>query len=76
MDIFEKVRALVASQFDVDADTVTPETNLLEDLKADSIDVVELIMDLEQEFDVQIADEDMPKVASIQDIIDYIASKK
>lgn len=75
MDIFEKVKALIVNQLSVDADDVTMESNLVEDLKADSLDVVELIMDLEQEFDIRIEDEDLPKVALVKDIVDYINTK-
>lgn len=74
--MFEKVRAIVASQMNVDEDQVTMETNLVEDLKADSLDVVELIMDLEQEFDLEIPDEDLPKVTTVKDIVEYIQARK
>jgi len=74
--MFEKIRAIVASQMNVDEDQITMETNLVEDLKADSLDVVELIMDLEQEFDLEIPDEDLPKVATVKDIVEYIQARK
>ena len=74
--LFEKVKEIVANKLNVDADKITPETNLMEDLKADSLDIVELIMDLESEFDLQIPDEDLPKVATVQDIVNYIEANR
>jgi len=73
--MFEKIRSLIASQMNVDEDKITIDTNLVEDLKADSLDVVELIMDLEQEFDLEIPDEDLPKVTTVREIVDYIQSR-
>jgi len=75
MKMFEKIRAIVASQMNVDEDRITMETSLVEDLKADSLDVVELIMDLEQEFDLEIPDEDLPKVTTVKEIVDYIQAR-
>ena len=54
---FEKVRDIIAKQLDLDAAAITPESRLIEDLHADSLDIVELVMDMEQEFDVEIPDE-------------------
>jgi acyl carrier protein len=56
----------------VDADGITMESKLVDDLKADSLDVVELIMDLEQEFDIEIPDEELPKVRTVGDIVEYL----
>ena len=69
---FEKVREIIARQLDVDADGITMEFKLVDDLKADSLDVVELIMDLEQEFDIEIPDEELPKVRTVGDIVEYL----
>jgi len=69
---FDKVREIIAKQLDVDASTITMESKLVDDLKADSLDVVELIMDLEQEFDIEIPDEQLPKVRTVGDIVDYL----
>ena len=66
---FEKVRAAIATQLDIDEAQITMESKLIEDLKADSLDVVELIMDLEQEFDVEIPDEVLPNVQTVGDIV-------
>ena len=57
--IFEKVAAILAKQLDVEEESITPETNLVDDLGADSLDVVDLVMTLEDEFDMEIPDEDV-----------------
>ena len=70
--IFEKVRDALASQFELDPETVTMETNLIDDLGADSLDVVELIMALEAEFGVTISDEAAAELYTVQRIVDYL----
>lgn len=67
--LFEKVRDIIARQLDIDPETITADSRLVDDLKADSLDIVELIMDLEQEFDVEIPDEELPNVHTIGDIV-------
>ena len=57
---FEKVRAIIAKQLDIDPETITPASSLIDDLHADSLDIVELVMDMEQEFDAEIPDEGSP----------------
>ena len=69
---FEKVRDIIAKQLDIDPDTITMESKLIDDLKADSLDIVELIMDLEQEFNVEIPDEELPKVQAVSDIVGFL----
>lgn len=69
---FEKVCEIIAKQLDVDPASITGESRLIEDLHADSLDIVELVMDLEQEFDAQIPDEDLPKMQSVNDIMGYL----
>jgi acyl carrier protein len=71
-DIQEKVKAIICDQLDVDADTVVPEASFVEDLGADSLDQVELIMAMEEEFDVSIPDEDAEKIITVKDAIEYI----
>lgn len=71
--LFEKVRDIIARQLDIDPATITAESRLVDDLKADSLDIVELIMDLEQEFDVEIPDEELPNVHTIGDIVERLA---
>jgi len=73
---FEKVRAIIAKQLDIAEDNITPNSSLIEDLKADSLDVVELVMDLEQEFDIEIPDDELPQIRTVGDIIGFIEKKK
>ncbi|MBR5059497.1 MAG: acyl carrier protein [Clostridia bacterium] len=70
--MFEKVRAIIADQLNVDAEKITMESSIIEDLGADSLDVVELIMALEENFGVEIPDDDAEKINTIGDIVDYI----
>lgn len=69
---FDKVRDIIAKQLELDPNTITMESKLVDDLKADSLDVVELIMDLEQEFDIEIPDDQLPKIRTVGDIVDYL----
>ena len=71
-DIEEKVQAIICEQLDVDSADVVPEASFADDLGADSLDLVELIMAMEEQFDVSIPDEDAEKIATVQDAIDYI----
>lgn len=70
--IFEQVRDALAQQFEVEPDTITMETNLIDDLGADSLDVVELIMSLEDLFGVSITDEDAAQLYTVRRIVDYL----
>ena len=72
---FEKVRDIIAKQLDIDASTITMTSRLIDDLKADSLDIVELIMDLEQKFNIEIPDEELPKVQTVADIVGYLEKK-
>lgn len=74
--MFEKVRDLIANQLDIDKERITMESSLLDDLKADSLDIVELIMDLEAEFDIEIPDEDLEKVRTVGDIVTKLETLK
>lgn len=73
--MLDKIKEVVVDQLGVDADQVTPEANFVDDLGADSLDTVELIMAFEEEFDVEIPDTDAEKIKTVQDVIDYIESK-
>lgn len=70
--VLEKVKAILASQFDEDEDNITPETRLQEDLNADSLDVVDLIMNIQDEFEVEIPDEDVEKIKTVGALVEYI----
>ena len=70
--IFEKVQKALAEQFEDSPDTITLDTNLVDDLGADSLDVVELIMSIEDEFGVSISDEEAANLVTVQRIVDYV----
>ncbi|MBC2855966.1 MAG: acyl carrier protein [Cetobacterium sp.] len=74
--MLDKIREIVVEQLGVDADQVTLEANFVEDLGADSLDTVELIMAFEEEFDVEIPDTDAEKIKTVQDVVNYIDSHK
>ncbi len=71
----EKVKHIIVEQLGVDEDEVKPEASFVDDLGADSLDVVELVMALEEEFGMEISDEDAEKLASVKDAISYIDGK-
>lgn len=73
--VFEKVRDILVDQLDVEEDAVSLESSISEDLGADSLDVVDLIMSLEEEFDVEIPDEDIESIKTVGDIVKYIEAK-
>ncbi len=74
-EIFKKVQKIVAEQLGVDESEVTPQASFANDLGADSLDTVELVMALEEEFDVEIPDEAAEEIATVQSAVDYINSK-
>ena len=74
-EVMEKVRGIIVDQLGVEAAQVTPEASFIDDLGADSLDIVELIMAFEEEFDLYIPDEDAEKIASVQDAVDYIKER-
>jgi acyl carrier protein len=71
-DVAEKVKNIICEQLDVSEEVVIPIASFVDDLGADSLDQVELIMAMEEEFDITIPDEDAEKIATVQDAIDYI----
>ena len=74
-EVVAKLKAIVSDRLDVEADQVTPEKNFVEDLGADSLDIVELIMGIEEEFDIEIPDEDAEKLTSVGEAMNYTLSK-
>lgn len=76
MSVAEKVKEIIVDQLGVSADEVLPEARFVDDLGADSLDLTELIMAMEEEFSVEIADEDAQKIVKVQDAIDYVSNKK
>ena len=75
MNTFERVKKVLVEQLDVSEDEVTISASIVDDLGADSLDVVEIIMGLEEEFDVEIPDEDAEKVTTVQLIVTYVDEK-
>jgi acyl carrier protein len=73
-DIFDKVKEIVIEQLEVDADKVTPEANFANDLGADSLDTVELVMALEEAFDIEIPDEVAEQIDTVGKAVDHISS--
>ncbi len=71
-DIEERVRRIICEQLDVEEKDVVPTASFVDDLGADSLDQVELIMAMEEEFDVSISDEDAEKISTVHDAIDYV----
>lgn len=72
--VFEKVKVILAEQFDVEEDTITMDTNLEEDLSADSLDVVDLLMSIEDEFEIEIPDEEIENIRTVSELVSYIES--
>jgi len=70
--VFEKIKNILAEQLDADEEEMTMDTNIQKDLGADSLDVVELLMSIEDEFEVEIPDEEIENIKTIGDLTDYI----
>lgn len=75
MSTFDRVKKVVVDQLNVEPDEVTPEATFVEDLRADSLDMVELSMAFEEEFQIDIPDEDAEKIKTVQDACNYIDEK-
>jgi acyl carrier protein len=75
MSVAEKVKGIIVEQLGVEADEVTLEASFTDDLGADSLDIVELVMAFEEAFELEIPDEDAEKIATVKDAIDYIEAK-
>jgi len=71
-EVFEKVKSIIVEQLGVAETSVTMEASFIDDLGADSLDIVELIMALEEEFDMEIPDSDAEKIVTVSDVVDYI----
>ncbi len=72
MSVFDRVRDIVVEELGVEPEEVTPAASFLDDLGADSLDIVELIMAFEEEFDIEIPDEDAESISTVQSAVDYI----
>ena len=76
MEVAEKVKGIIVEQLGVEEKKVTSEASFIDDLGADSLDTVELVMAFEEAFDIEIPDEDAEKIATVKDAIDYIQKNK
>ncbi len=74
-EILEKVKAVIAEKLNLEEEAISPESAILEDLGADSLDVVDLVMALEEEFDIQVPDEDMENLTTVGDIANYVVQR-
>lgn len=72
MDTFERIRELLAEQLDIDDEKITMDSNILEDFEADSLDVVDMVMSLEDEFGVEIPDEEIENLHTVGDVVRYV----
>lgn len=70
--VFEKVKKIICEQFELDEDRVTPESNLISDLGADSLDVIDLAMSIEDEFDLEVPDDEIDNIKTVGDIVKFI----
>ncbi len=75
MDIFEQVKKILCDQLDLDDEQVTEDSEVIDDLGADSLDIVDLVMTLEEEFDTEIPDEDIENLRTVGDIVKYIEDR-
>ncbi|MCB2288386.1 acyl carrier protein [Clostridium sp. CS001] len=73
--MFEKIRATIASQLSIDEEEIKMESSFMDNLGADSLDIVELIMALEEEYEIEIPDEDVEKMATVSDVVEYIKAR-
>ncbi|MEX1157672.1 MAG: acyl carrier protein [Thermomicrobiales bacterium] len=70
--VYDRLQAIVAEQLGVETDKITPDAEFIQDLNADSLDMVELVMSLEEEFGVEISDEEVEKIIKVSDAVEYI----
>jgi acyl carrier protein len=70
--VFDRLQAIVAEQLGVDTEKITPDAEFIQDLNADSLDMVELVMSLEEEFGVEISDEEVEKIVKVSDAVEFI----
>lgn len=73
--VFEKIREIIVEQLGVEDSKVSPDTHLMKDLEADSLDAVEIIMAIEEEYGIEIPDEDAEKFQKVSDLVDYVEEK-
>ena len=74
--IFEKVREVIANQLELDPETITMESSLIDDLQADSLDVMDMIMQFEEEFDIEVDEDSLDEIKTVGDIVKYFENNK
>ena len=74
MSVEDKIKKIIAEKLSVDLDEIVPEASFIDDLGADSLDLVELIMSMEEEFDIEISDEKAEELVTVKDAIDYVTA--
>lgn len=74
MDTFEKIRALLAEQLDVEPEKITMESDIMSDFEADSLDIVDMVMTLEDEFGVEVPDEAIENLRTVGDVVNFVES--
>lgn len=72
--VFEKIKKILSEQLEVDESEITAESNMIEDLGADSLDLVDLVMTVEDEFDIEVPDEDIENIKTVGDVVNFISS--
>ncbi len=70
--VFDKLKEIIAEQLNIEGASIKPDTNLMKDLEADSLDAVEIIMALEEEYDIEIPDEEAERFQTVEDIVKYV----
>lgn len=73
--MLDEIRKSIAAQLGISVDTITAESRLIDDLKADSLDIVELVTGLEESYGIEIPEEDLPKLKTVGDVANYVASR-
>ncbi len=74
--LFEQAQQMIADELKLDPSEIKPESRLVDDLHADSLNIVELVLRMEEQFEIEIPDDDMPKLQTVGDIVEYIESHK
>ncbi|MGE5484407.1 MAG: acyl carrier protein [Ignavibacteriales bacterium] len=74
-EITDKVRKVISAQLEVDEEKVVPDASVIDDLGADSLDIVEIVMSLEEEFGIEIPDEDAEKLSRVKHVVEYLAAR-
>lgn len=75
-EVFENLKGIIVEQLGVEEDLVKMEATFVDDLSADSLDIVELVMEIEEKFDIEVPDEDAEKIVTVGDVVNYIVDKQ